>query len=75
MGGTAEEQGPLLSTARKVVEQTMNHECAQVLFNDPVDPVALGLPDYFDVIKVSQPFNSPYHQSSLKARAPVLFSA
>lgn len=54
----AEDQGPLLTKARRVVAQTMEHEFAQMLFNEPVDPDALGLPDYFDVVKVCA-FNRP----------------
>lgn len=40
-----------LQKARRVVEGTMKHQGAKLLFNQPVDPKALGLPDYFKVVK------------------------
>lgn len=40
-----------LQKARKVVQGTMKHRGAKLLFNQPVDPEALGLPDYFKVVK------------------------
>jgi hypothetical protein len=30
----------------------MQHEFAEAYFNEAVDPEALGIPDYFDIIKV-----------------------
>ena len=30
----------------------MQHENAEAFFNEAVDPEALGIPDYFDIIKV-----------------------
>lgn len=30
----------------------MRHEMAESYFNEPVDAVALGIPEYHDVIKV-----------------------
>jgi hypothetical protein len=35
-----------------VLQQAMRHEMAESFFNEPVDAVALGIPDYHDVIKV-----------------------
>ena len=32
-------------------ELGMSNDLAQAYFNDPVDPEALGIPDYFEVIK------------------------
>ena len=40
-----------LGEARKVLAQVMRHKTAKLLFNVPVDPVALGLPDYAKLIK------------------------
>ena len=40
----------LLDPLRKVLKCLQNHQHGWV-FNNPVDPVELGLPDYFDVIK------------------------
>lgn len=40
-----------LTAALMVVRKIMKMEAAEP-FNSPVDPVALGIPDYFDVIKI-----------------------
>lgn len=40
-----------LSKARRVVAATMKLKMAKLLFNQPVDPEALGLPNYYDVVK------------------------
>ena len=40
-----------LERALQSVQATMAHPISKMLFNAAVDPVALGLPDYFDVIK------------------------
>lgn len=40
-----------LSRAKKVITATMRLKMAKLLFNEPVDPAALGLPNYFDVVK------------------------
>lgn len=40
-----------LLKAKKVVQATMKHQGAKLLFNQPVDPEALGLPDYLKVVK------------------------
>lgn len=40
-----------LDKAKKVIQSTMKHKSAKLLFNQPVDPEALGLPDYFEVVK------------------------
>lgn len=50
---TDRQQGHLsneLSTALMVVRKIMKMEAAEP-FNVPVDPVALGIPDYFDIVK------------------------
>ena len=36
----------------QVLQQAMRHEMAEAFFNEPVDAVALGIPDYHEVIKV-----------------------
>ncbi|KAI5065285.1 hypothetical protein GOP47_0019980 [Adiantum capillus-veneris] len=49
----ANQQGHLpneLSTALMVVKKIMRMDAAEP-FNIPVDPVALGIPDYFDIVK------------------------
>ena len=40
-----------LSKAKKVVAKTMKLKLAKILFNQPVDPEALGIPNYLDVVK------------------------
>lgn len=40
-----------LSNAKRVITATMKLKMAKLLFNQPVDPEALGLPNYFDVVK------------------------
>lgn len=40
-----------LDTAKRVVREVMKTRGAKALFNVPVDPVALNVLDYFDVIK------------------------
>ena len=40
-----------LTKAKKAIQGTMRHKAAKVLFNQPVDPEALGLTDYFDIVK------------------------
>ena len=40
-----------LARAKKVVQATMRQKASKVLFNQPVDPEALGLEDYFEVVK------------------------
>ncbi len=40
-----------LETALQVVQAIMQHEVSALLFNVPVDPVKLGIPDYLKVIK------------------------
>eukprot|EP00873_Tetraselmis_striata_P020375 jgi/Tetstr1/440639/TSEL_028949.t1 len=64
----AEDQGPLLTKARRVVAQTMEHEFAQMLFNEPVDPDALGLPDYFDVVKEPMDLGTVYSRLDKKKK-------
>ena len=36
----------------QVLKRIMQHEFAEAYFNEAVDPEALGIPDYFDIIKV-----------------------
>jgi len=37
----------------QVLKRIMQHDYAEAFFNEPVNPEALGIPDYFDFIKVS----------------------
>lgn len=39
-----------LAKAKRVISSVMRTKGAKMLFNDPVDPEALGLPDYLEVI-------------------------
>ena len=45
------EAEELLEGALQVLTSTMEHGVSKMLFNVAVDPVALDLPDYLDVIK------------------------
>ena len=40
-----------LAKAKKAIQGVMRQKSAKVLFNQPVDPEALGLTDYFDIVK------------------------
>lgn len=40
-----------MKKVKRVIQATMKHKGAKLLFNQPVDPEALGLSDYFEVIK------------------------
>ena len=51
MGKAPEQSLPGLASARKVLAATMKHKGAKLLFNEPVDPEALNLPDYHDVVQ------------------------
>ncbi|XP_047335240.1 bromodomain testis-specific protein [Impatiens glandulifera] len=46
-----------LNTALEVIRKIMKMEAAEP-FNAPVDPVALGIPDYFDVIDTPMDFGT-----------------
>nr|XP_043637518.1 uncharacterized protein LOC122608477 [Erigeron canadensis] len=48
---------PELNAALEVIKKTMKLDAAGP-FNQPVDPVALGIPDYFDVIKIPMDFGT-----------------
>lgn len=39
---------------QQVLQRAMQHEVASAFFNEPVDPEALGIPEYRDVIQVSR---------------------
>ena len=47
-----------LQRARKVLQAVMRHRHSKTLFNQPVDPEKLGLPDYFEIVKQPQDFGS-----------------
>ena len=49
--GTPSGQTHDLSKAKRVVAATMKLKMAKLLFNQPVDPETLGLPNYFEVVK------------------------
>ena len=51
MGKAAEGPHTGLAAARKVLAAAMKHKAAKLLFNEPVDPEALSLPDYHDVVQ------------------------
>ncbi|KAK1287555.1 Transcription factor GTE7 [Acorus calamus] len=46
-----------LSAALEVIKKIMKMDAAEP-FNSPVDPVALGIPDYFDIIKTPMDFGT-----------------
>ena len=48
----------LLSAAKKVLSLVMRLKTSKLLFNEPVDPVLLGLADYFDKIKQPMDFGT-----------------
>ena len=37
----------------QVLKKVMQHEIAESFFNDPVDPHALGIPEYRDIVQVN----------------------
>ncbi|DBB03841.1 TPA: hypothetical protein ACH3X1_012936 [Trebouxia sp. C0004] len=49
--GTSTAKSSELSRARKAVAATMKLKMSKLLFNQPVDPEALGIPNYRDVVK------------------------
>ncbi len=38
----------------QVLKKVMQHEIAESFFNEPVDPDALGIPEYREIIRVRQ---------------------
>ena len=57
----------------QVLKKVMQHEIAESFFNEPVDPDALGIPEYRDFVQVNPAFT---HGSSgiIKPFAPALLS-
>ena len=55
--GKGNEQDEL-QRARKVLQTIMRHRHSKTLFNQPVDPEKLGLPDYFEIVQKPQDFGS-----------------
>ena len=53
-----------LSKARKVVAATMKLRVSKLLFNQPVDPEALGIPNYLDVVKQPMDLGTIYSKLS-----------
>lgn len=47
-----------LQSAKKVLSLVMRLKTSKLLFNEPVDPVLLGLDDYFDKIKQPMDFGT-----------------
>ena len=47
----------------QVLKKVMEHEIAETFFNDPVDPDALGIPEYRDIIKAGCPDMITHHIS------------
>ncbi|KAH9327244.1 hypothetical protein KI387_007422, partial [Taxus chinensis] len=52
---------PFMNKCNELLKHLMNHKYAYV-FNDPVDPIKLGIPDYFTVIK------SPMDLGTIKSK-------
>ncbi|KAK9803241.1 hypothetical protein WJX73_008882 [Symbiochloris irregularis] len=50
MAKPPEEARAGLKAAQKVLAATMKHKGAKLLFNEAVDPQALGLPDYHEIV-------------------------
>ena len=44
----------LICAHLQVLQKAMQHEISEKYFNEPVDPEALGLPEYRKIIKVHQ---------------------
>ncbi|KAJ1703291.1 hypothetical protein LUZ63_003070 [Rhynchospora breviuscula] len=56
-GGSERRNEAELNSALTVIRKIMKMEAAAP-FNEPVDPVALGIPDYFDVIDTPMDFST-----------------
>ncbi|KAI3805155.1 hypothetical protein L1987_27265 [Smallanthus sonchifolius] len=57
MHQNSEHKRQELDAALAVIKKTMEMDAAEP-FNIPVDPVALGIPDYFDIIKTPMDFGT-----------------
>lgn len=62
--GTSTGRERELSNAKRVITATMKLKMAKLLFNQPVDPEALGLPNYFDVVKEPMDLGTIFHKLS-----------
>lgn len=51
-----------LGKAKKVVSSTMKLRLAKILFNDPVDPEALGIPNYLEVVTQPMDLGTIHHK-------------
>ncbi len=54
LGSRHSALAPRLLFMQQVLQRAMQHEVASAFFNEPVDPEALGIPEYRDVIQVSR---------------------
>lgn len=43
-----------------MLKKVMQHEIAESFFNEPVDPDALGIPEYREIIRVRLPLITLY---------------
>lgn len=65
-----------MESAKKVISDTMRTRAAKALFNKPVDPQALNLPDYFEVIKRPMDLSTVYMKfDASKAPQGVVYSS
>lgn len=60
--GTSTGKERELSNAKRVITATMKLKMAKLLFNQPVDPEALGLPNYFTVVKEPMDLGTILHR-------------
>ena len=42
----------------QVLKKVMQHEIAESFFNDPVNPEALGIPEYREIVQVITPYKA-----------------
>ena len=53
-----------LSKAKRVVAATMKLKMSKLLFNQPVDPEGLGIPNYLDIVKQPMDLGTIHHRLS-----------
>lgn len=59
---STDDESCSLSKAKKIVGSTMKLKLAKILFNEPVDPEALGIPNYFEVVKEPMDLGTIYER-------------
>ena len=52
----------LIAAMPQVLKKVMQHEIAESFFNEPVDPDALGIPEYREIVQVRKSAGIPPHQ-------------